>query len=62
MEASLPPIACIAWSSEISDLLFFLKLHIAAAVSLFSVELRFFLDQKSFSNEQSTNKSRTQTE
>jgi len=57
MEASLPPIACISWSSEASGLLFFLTLDSAAA-SHFSVELLFFLDQNSFSNEQSINKSK----
>lgn len=60
MEASLPPIACISWSSEVSDLLFFLTLDTDAA-SDFSVELLFFLDQNSFSNEHSINKSKNTT-
>lgn len=57
MEASLPPIACISLSSEVSDLLFFPTLDTVDALH-FSVELLFFLDQNSSSNEQSVNKSK----
>lgn len=58
MEASLPPIACTSRSSEVSDLLFFLTLDTDDDDSHFSVELLFFPDQNSFSNEQSINKSK----
>lgn len=55
MDASLPPIACISWSSEVSHLLFLLTLDTPAS-SHFIVELFFFFDQNFFSNEQSINK------
>lgn len=56
MDASLPPIACISWSSEVSHLLFLLTLDTSAS-SHFIVEFFFFFfDQNSFSNEQSINK------
>lgn len=54
MDASLPPIACISWSSEVSHLLFFLTLDTPVS-SHFIVEL-FFFDQNSFSSEQPINK------
>lgn len=59
MEASLPPIACVSWSSETSALLFFLTLDTAGAASHFTVELLSFFNQNSFSSEQSTNKNKS---